>query len=501
MSGWNIRSRLTAAIVLMTVVVLALGLWFGMGLLEAQVKNAAIDERIELFEDSSFSELLFEEGLIESGIAAEIFGEPFDTQAIEVEPFDDTFDAFVIQSLIGEPVVFDQLAEEYGTENGTIFLWVGPGEIISVDGQGHADVVTELPITVAAIPLNDLFELDTLGFDPFESQGETAELELAFGERLLESTRIGFVAEVSDGLDALNVVRNTMAVAVAILTVLAGIATWFIAGRALQPVGAITNQVREITSGTLSDRVPEPSGADEIGVLARTMNTMLSRLETSDLKRRQFVSDASHELRTPVAVLRSEAEVARRAPDSTTIDDFATVVLNESGRLERLVEDLLALARGDESRTLSSTSTVDVDEVVLSEALRSRALPVDKSAVSAGRVLGHPDVMTRVVAHLLDNAARHGEHHVAIGVYTDGEIVRVWVDDDGPGISEGERERIFERFIRLDDARTRDRGGAGLGLAVVHSAVEQMEGTIEVLDSPLGGARFEIKLPAAHSVR
>lgn len=496
MSAWNIRSRLTLAIVLMTAVVLALGLWFGMGLLETQVKDAAIDERVELFEDSEFDNVLFDDGFIESGIVADIFGEPIDTQIFEVEPLDNSFEVFVIQSLIGEPVVFGQLTERYGTDEGALLVWLGSGEILSVDGQGRAEIVEDTP-TVPVIPVNDLFDLDTLGFEQFESQGSAGPLELTFGERMFDSTRIGFVAEVSDGLDALDVVRTTMAIAVAILTVLAGIATWFIAGRALRPVGAITNQVREITSGTLSDRVPELSGSDEIGVLARTMNTMLGRLETSDLKRRQFVSDASHELRTPVAVLRSEAEVARRAPDSTTIDDFAAVVLNESGRLERLVEDLLALARGDESRTLASTSTVDVDEVVLADALRSRAIPVDKSAVSAGRVVGHADVMTRVIAHLLDNAARHAERRVAVGVQTVGEVVRIWVDDDGPGISEDERQRIFERFIRLDDARTRDRGGAGLGLAVVHSAVEQMDGTIAVLDSPLGGARFQIEFPAA----
>lgn len=495
MSGWNIRSRLTLAIVVMTLVVLALGLWFGMGVLETQVKDAAIDERIELFEDLGFDGVVFEDGAIDAGVATEIFDELIGGEVISVEPFDSTFELFVIQNLIDEPEVFGQLVGAFGTDDNRLLIWLGPDEIISIDSAGRAAIVDDPP--TPAVPVTDLFDLDTLGFDRFGSPSPSERLELAFGERTFGTTRIGFFAEVSEGLDALDEVRNTMAIAVAILTVLAGIATWFIAGRALRPVGAITDQVRAITSGTLSDRVPEPGSADEIGVLARTMNTMLGRLETSDLKRRQFVSDASHELRTPVAVLRNEAEVARRAPDSTTIDDFAAVVLNESGRLERLVEDLLALARGDESRTLASTSTVDVDEVVLTEALRSRAIPVDKSAVSAGRVVGHADVMTRVIAHLLDNAARHAERRVAVGVQTVGEVVRIWVDDDGPGISEDERQRIFERFIRLDDARTRDRGGAGLGLAVVHSAVEQMDGTIAVLDSSLGGARFQIEFPAA----
>ena len=494
MNGWNIRSRLTLAIVVMTSLVLAFGLWFGMGLLEAQVKEAAVEERVDLFDDFGFGGVVFDEGLVGSNFAVGLLDESIGGEVIRIEPIENSLEAFVLQSLIGQPVVFSELAEHYGTNEDHLLLWLGPDEIISVDARGRAERLDGVA-TTPAIPLSDLLELDTLGFEQFGSKAQSDHRELAFGERLIDSARIGFVADVSDGLDALHVVRNTMAVAVAILTALAGVATWFIAGRALRPVGAITDQVREITSGTLSDRVPEPGGADEIGVLATTMNTMLGRLENSDLKRRQFVSDASHELRTPVAVLRSEAEVARRAPGSTTIDDLAGVVLGESARLERLVEDLLALARGDESRELASTSTVDVDEVVLAEASRARSLPVDKSGVSAGRIVGYPDVLTRVVAHLLDNAARHAEARVGVGVQTVGEKVRIWVDDDGPGVSVAERDRIFERFIRLDDARTRDRGGAGLGLAVVHSAVEQMAGTIEVLESPLGGARFLIELP------
>jgi signal transduction histidine kinase len=165
--------------------------------------------------------------------------------------------------------------------------------------------------------------------------------------------------------------------------------------------------------------------------------------------------------------------------------------------LERLVEDLLTLARGDETRILDSSSTIDVDELVLEEAARTRALPVDRRSVSAGRVVGQGDEMMRVIAHLLDNEARHGRSTIAVGVQTLGQTVQIWVDDDGPGISEEQRERIFERFIRLDDARTRDSGGAGLGLAVAHSTVAHMGGTIKVFDSPLGGARFQIELPAA----
>jgi len=497
MSGLTIRARLALAILVLTGLILGVGLWLGMGLLDRQLRDAAIDDRVEVFDTFEIElgdfrgEVLFDlsdfEGFFSEAISSELFG-------IEVEGRD--FDAALARSVVEEIGVSDALIDEYGTSTGDLYVLLVSDRIARISVDRSTEIVESVEEGVVVVPIADLFELDFLRFDQFGEE-QPDDLTLAFGRRQIDGTTVGFVAEVGEGLEALDQVRNTMFVAVVVLTLLSGVATWVIAGRALRPVGAITAQVREISSGTLRDRVPEPSGADEIGLLARTMNTMLGRLETSDLRRRQFVSDASHELRTPVAVLRSEAEVARRAPETTTIDDFAEVVLKESGRLERLVEDLLTLARGDETRILDSSSTIDVDELVLEEAARTRALPVDRRSVSAGRVVGHGDEMMRVIAHLLDNAARHGRSTIAVGVQTLGPTVQIWVDDDGPGISEEQRERIFERFIRLDDARTRDSGGAGLGLAVVHSTVAHMGGTIKVFDSPFGGARFQIELPAA----
>ncbi len=276
-----------------------------------------------------------------------------------------------------------------------------------------------------------------------------------------------------------------------------------------RPIRALAAQADRLAAGEITVEPVTVRRGDEIGVLARTMNRMLERLERSDRQRRQFVSDASHELRTPLAVLRSEAEVARRAPDTTTVAEFGRVVIGETGRLEALVEDLLSLARADERKLAGARTAapieVDVDDVVLAEAERTRRLPIDRSEVSAGRVIGRSDDLARAVGHLLDNAARHGEHRVAVGVRTedgpagtsDGAVVRIWVDDDGSGIPEEDRRHIFDRFHRLDEARTRDRGGSGLGLAVVAETAAAMGGTAEIGTSPLGGARFELTLPAA----
>jgi signal transduction histidine kinase len=260
-------------------------------------------------------------------------------------------------------------------------------------------------------------------------------------------------------------------------------------------VRAITAQASTITGGTLSERVPVPASGDEIATLAITVNGMLDRLESNDVRRRRFVSDASHELRTPVAVLQSEAEVALRSPDRTDVEALASGVLEESTRMATIIDDLLSLARHDEG-VAAPTTEIDLDDIVLAEASRLRRVPVDVSAVSAGRVLGRPDELARVVAHLLDNATRHANERVAVSLTSTAAAVTLLVDDDGPGVPEAQRAAIFERFTRLDEARSRDAGGAGLGLAVVAGVVHRCGGSVSVESSDLGGARFVVSLPA-----
>src|SRR5690606_25435801 len=160
-----------------------------------------------------------------------------------------------------------------------------------------------------------------------------------------------------------------------------------------------------------------------------------------------------------------------------------------------VVDDLLALARHDEGLAPPG-SVVDLDDIVISEARRARALPIDVSGVSAGRVRGRPDELARVVAHLLDNATRHARATIRVELRTDGDEVGLAVDDAGPGIPPAEREHVFERFVRLDEARRRDTGGAGLGLAVVAAVASASGGHASVTDSALGGARVEVRLPA-----
>jgi signal transduction histidine kinase len=299
------------------------------------------------------------------------------------------------------------------------------------------------------------------------------------------------------------VVTNLLIIGLPILLAVVALTTWLMVGRALAPVESIRREVDAISSVDLDRRVPTPPGNDEIARLATTMNDMLGRLEQGQARQRRFVADASHELRSPVASIRQHAEVALAHPDRTSVGALAETVAAENLRVERLVDDLLLLTRADEHTLQLQRRPVDVDDLVFEEAQRLRdatSLRVDTTRVSAGRVIGDRTALWRALRNLGDNAVRHAGSQVAFTLAERNGAVVLDVDDDGPGIPPADRQRVFERFVRLDDARARDAGGSGLGLAIVAEVVNAHRGTIAVDDSGLGGARFEVRLPAIDSV-
>jgi signal transduction histidine kinase len=227
------------------------------------------------------------------------------------------------------------------------------------------------------------------------------------------------------------------------------------------------------------------------------MNHMLDRLDASARAQRRFVSDASHELRSPLAVIHQHAEVARLHPDSLSVAELADVVLTEGARLQGLVDALLLLARLEEGAK-PVRKIVDLDDLALDEIHRSRSngINLDGSAVGPARVSGDPRLLGQVLRNLVDNAARHARSRVSISLTTNDGLVELSVDDDGHGIAPEQRADVFDRFVRLDEARARDEGGAGLGLSIVREIVELHGGSVAVSDSPEGGARFLVTLPA-----
>jgi len=291
-------------------------------------------------------------------------------------------------------------------------------------------------------------------------------------------------------------VQGALFFAVPSLVGAVAILAWMMTGRALRPVSAITSRAQAITSTTLDQRVPEPPTEDEIGQLARTVNAMLDRLESASERQKRFVSDASHELRSPVASIRLQVETALMHPEQADWEEVGRTVLAEDQRLSGLVDNLLALARIEEGQRRPQ-SEVDLDEIVHDQLERPRRVAVDRSGVLAGRVYGVRDEMTSVVRNLLDNAERHAASEVKVTLATTGPWVRLAVEDDGPGVEPNLRDKVFERFTRLQEARSRDAGGAGLGLALTKRIVETHHGRIYIEDSALGGAAFVVELPAA----
>ncbi|MFD9208230.1 sensor histidine kinase [Streptomyces sioyaensis] len=291
--------------------------------------------------------------------------------------------------------------------------------------------------------------------------------------------------------DTVASVRDAMLIGLPLLLVVVAGVTWLVTRRALRPVEGIRGEMAAITASTdLSRRVPVPSSRDEIGRLARTTNETLAALELSVERQRRFVADASHELRSPIASLRTQLEVAVAHPE--LLDVPGAVV--DTVRLQRLAADLLLLARLDAGERPADTR-VELAAMVREETSQRVAdrVPVRIGELAGGEVAGSRGQLARVLGNLLDNAQRHADGSVRVAVVREGEELALRVEDDGPGVPESERERIFERFVRLDDARARDDGGAGLGLAIARDVAVRHGGSLAVRT----GSVFELRLPVA----
>ncbi|MDX3338354.1 HAMP domain-containing sensor histidine kinase [Streptomyces sp. ME02-6979.5a] len=295
--------------------------------------------------------------------------------------------------------------------------------------------------------------------------------------------------------EAVNTVRGAMLTGLPLLLVVVAGVTWLVTRRALRPVEGIRREMAAITaSEDLARRVPEPGSRDEIAALARTTNETLTVLEASVERQRRFVADASHELRSPIASLRTQLEVAEAHPELLDLPGAVA----DTVRLQVLAADLLLLARLDAGEKPGS-ATVELGALVREEVSQRAgdriAVRVEVPEGGAFEVNGSRGQLSRVIGNLLDNAQRHAEGSVAVSVAADGHGVRVEVRDDGAGVPEEERERIFERFVRLDDARSRDDGGAGLGLAIARDVASRHGGTLTVHRAAEGGAAFRLWLP------
>jgi signal transduction histidine kinase len=306
------------------------------------------------------------------------------------------------------------------------------------------------------------------------------------------------VAPLEVQTDTLRTVGLLLLAAAPLLVALVAVAVWVLVGQSLRTVERIRRQVAEIDGRRLHERVEVPPTGDEIAALASTMNQMLDKLEHSDTTHRAFFSDASHELRSPLSTLVTTAEVASLDQSGKTWLDMQQTVLSESTRMHSLVEDLLTLAKVDAHQLQLDVQDVDLEDVLDSEIKRLRTV----SGLQVGaelqpvRVRGDERRLAQVFRNLLENAARHAKSTIIVGMARrHGEVV-VSVDNDGEIISPEDRDRVFERFARLDASRSADGGGSGLGLAISREIMGAHGGTVIATESD-DWCRFEVILPTA----
>ncbi|MFD7735097.1 ATP-binding protein [Kitasatospora phosalacinea] len=345
---------------------------------------------------------------------------------------------------------------------------------------------------------HDTFDLGALG-DEHHQRVTTVTTDTPGGP---VTVRVGASLHTADTAEDLTTAALGVLSAVLVATV--GVVTWRATGRALRPVEAIRSEVAGIGDRDLDRRVPEPAGDDEIGRLANTMNGMLDRLESAGVRQRRFIADASHELRSPLAVLRTQLEVAHTHPDPAVRAEMVAGALQDTDRLQSLAADLLLLARLDATGHDGPREDVDLAELVRAGAkggARQR-IPVTLDLADRPVATGNPLWLGRLLTNLLDNARRHAEHRVTVRLAFDAAAGQAVLDvtDDGPGIAPADREKVFERFTRLDDARSRDDGGTGLGLSIARDIAALHGGTLAVRDVP-DGTTFRLRLPALAEAR
>jgi signal transduction histidine kinase len=381
----------------------------------------------------------------------------------------------------------DRRADEIAT---SLAARQAPEERVGVGDDDAYVVVTAADGSVVwSAPAGVVVDEDTPGFLEV-----TRAIETPNG-----SQRVVVAGPLDDIDEATRVLVVSLAVAIPVVVGLLATLIWWLIGRTLRPVESIRSEVAGIGGSDLHRRVPLPDSGDEIESLARTMNDMLGRIEDATERQRQFVADASHELRTPLTRMRTQLEVELRHP-SGAASDIEQNVLDDTLGMQRLVDDLLYLARSDSgAQGQPRRERVDLDEIVHAQASR---FVYDGVAIHAGpfasvQVAGDARALDRAVANVVENAARYATTEVTLTTQQKGESVVLLVADDGPGIPPADRERIFERFARVDGARSTTTGGTGLGLSIARDIIERHGGTISVDPTWSAGARFSIRLPGA----
>lgn len=358
------------------------------------------------------------------------------------------------------------------------------------DPNDFADLVAQLDDGIGAPQTAQLPSLEAI-----EGNGEmrVALLEATTGDEIVVVARS--LASTERTLDQ---VRSLTLVSVPLLAALVGLLVWALVGRALRPVEVLRSEVEGIRATDLSRRVGDAGHPTELGRLSQTMDSMLDRLQAAQLQQKRFASDASHELRSPLASMAAQLDVDSAHPETADYQRTATNLRAELDRLQTMVEDLLLLSRAEGEDT-TNHRLLDIDDIVAValDSVPANNMSIHRPQPTALQIRGQAGQLQRLVTNLVSNAVRHANSQVQLSVHDVGGHIEIAVDDDGSGIGIDDREQVFERFVRLDEARSRDGGGSGLGLSLAREIAIHHGGTIDALESPLGGARFVVRLPGA----
>lgn len=354
-------------------------------------------------------------------------------------------------------------------------------------------------------PKEPLIPLRSNNFrDPQVGVSATADDDTRVAALTADGRKGRYTVLVGGGIEPIESMTSTVAtmltITAPVVAVVAAGVTYLLVRRSLRSVDAIRSRVTQISASDLSGRVPVPDRADEISALAVTMNEMLGRIEAGHTAQRRFVGDASHELRSPLATVISALEIAQNHPEVFDKTLVQTALLPEAHRMQSLVEDLLLLARADEHGLPMRRTEIDLDDLASDEVTRlKRETSLQISGqLAAVKVTGDALGLARVLRNLADNAARHARSQVSIVVRADADNAYLQVCDDGPGIPVAERDRVFERFVRLDADRSRHGGGSGLGLAIVAEIVAAHKGAVDISGREGGGTVLTVRLPLAN---
>ncbi|MHB8379806.1 MAG: sensor histidine kinase [Acidimicrobiales bacterium] len=359
----------------------------------------------------------------------------------------------------------------------------------------EAASVLARPITDALVPSGLTFQFlrdsSTRSTLTELSSGEVSTITTTRGPAIVFGFVYGGAIEHS-----VRVLLVSLLISFPLLLLMSGGLIWLGIGLALAPVESIRRRVDVIAAEDLAQRVPVTGGDDEIARMARTVNAMLDRLESASKFQQEFVSNASHELRSPLTTLLATTERATSDPTNANWTEVADVIMREGRRLDGIIGDLFWLARHDEDHTPSEREDVDFDDLLYEEATRVRSmsdLVVDTSAVQPTRVVGDPAMLKRMIRNVVDNAMRYAQSELRFAARFEGDDAFVVVSDDGEGIDVAQSARFFERFTRADSARSRQSGGTGLGLAIVTEIVLRHGGSARFIPVD-SGSTIELRV-------